>query len=1087
MSTQDRRFPNELIRASAGTGKTFQLSNRFIGLAAAGEPLDTILATTFTRKGAGEILDRILSRLAEAASSPQKAAGLAAAVGEPALDQDRCRALMRDLVCGLHRLRVGTLDSFFIQVARSFSLELDMPPGWRIVDEIADERLKAEAVRAVLQEESTAAAVRLMNLLFKGEASRSVAEEIAALVRELYSVHIEAPAEAWRALPRPKPLGPQELAAALVVLAAVELPGGKNFAKTRAQDLQNAEREDWQAFLAKGIGKKLLEGDDTFGRQKIPADLKAAYEPLVRHAQAVLIGRIANQTEATGRLLEKFAAEYERLKTARQAMRFEDVTRRLAGGRLEDRIADLAWRLDAGVSHLLLDEFQDTDPMQWRAVRPLAEQICRRKKREEGSSRKAGRRHSFFSVGDVKQAIFGWRGGVAEIFDTLAEEIRPLDSRPLTKSYRSSQVVIDTVNRVFENLLDNEALRNYPDARRRWAARFEHHTTAKADLPGHCRLVAAAEAGESQTRQEATLRFAAAEIARLHRQAPGFSVGVLVRTNAALARLIYELRKLGVEASEEGGNPLTDSPAVQVVLALLTLADHPGDETARFLVANSPLADAVGLARHDDAAAAVRLSRRIRRSLMEEGYGRTILAWVEPLSAYCDPRDQSRLVQLVEMVYGYEASATCRTDDFIRVVSRQRVEDPSAAAIRVMTLYKAKGLQFDVVVLPELDAQLAGPPPPIVVGRPRPTAAIDHVLRYVSKDERELLPARFRETFLADETRRVEEALCVLYVGLTRPVHALHMIVSASRPNERSIPGTLAGVLRAALGDGRPAAAGSVLYEHGDPNWPQAARPKAPPAVVAKPPKPLVVKLAGAARRATRGLDYRSPSQLEGGPKVDLASRLRLESAAAMERGALVHAWFEQIEWLDDGPPQERRLLETADRLGASQLDVPALLAQFRETLGRPAVAALLRRSTYGQQAQPSRLTDAAQEVRAARAGCGVAAGRGLADPHWVVSREYPFAVRDGDAILRGSIDRLVILYDGPKAVGADVIDFKTDAVSADDPETLAARVELYRPQLEAYHRAAARLLGLEPESVSARLAFVEPGLIHAVSSARGG
>ena len=70
-------FPNTVIRASAGTGKTFQLSNRFLGLAASGEAPDHILATTFARKAAGEILDRVLTRLAEAVDDPAKHAALA--------------------------------------------------------------------------------------------------------------------------------------------------------------------------------------------------------------------------------------------------------------------------------------------------------------------------------------------------------------------------------------------------------------------------------------------------------------------------------------------------------------------------------------------------------------------------------------------------------------------------------------------------------------------------------------------------------------------------------------------------------------------------------------------------------------------------------------------------------------------------------------------------------------------------------------------------------------------------------------------------------------------------------------------------
>ena len=77
--------------------------------------------------------------------------------------------------------------------------------------------------------------------------------------------------------------------------------------------------------------------------------------------------------------------------------------------------------------------------------------------------------------------------------------------------------------------------------------------------------------------------------------------------------------------------------------------------------------------------------------------------------------------------------------------------------------------------------------------------------------------------------------------------------------------------------------------------------------------------------------------------------------------------------------------------------------------------------------------------------------------------------------------DRLVVLYDGDRAVGADVLDYKTDDLPGDDPRAVDARVEQYRPQLEAYRRAAARLLGLEPACVSARLLFVGPGIIRSI------
>ena len=291
----ERPFPNVVIRASAGTGKTFQLSNRFLALAVADEPFDAILATTFTRKAAGEILDRVLLRLAEAALDDDKRTELGRFVGRE-LDRPRCLAILQAMLRQLHRLRVSTLDSFFIQIARSFSLELGLPPGWQIVDEIVDRRLQAEAIRAVLENQSTHDTLRLMNLLGKGEVSRSVSRQISELVEGLYAIYAESPPEAWDALPRPKPLSPEQLRAALADLAEAPLPGDKRFAKARDTDLERFRSEQWEDFLGGGLAKPVVNGEPTYYSKPIPPDVVAIYETLIGHARAVILGMIANQT-----------------------------------------------------------------------------------------------------------------------------------------------------------------------------------------------------------------------------------------------------------------------------------------------------------------------------------------------------------------------------------------------------------------------------------------------------------------------------------------------------------------------------------------------------------------------------------------------------------------------------------------------------------------------------------------------------------------------------------------------------------------------------------------------------------------------
>ena len=125
-----------LVRASAGTGKTYQLSARYLRVLLQGARPETVLATTFTKKAAGEILDRVLGVLAEASTSQAALDDLRDQVAIPTLPQSVCLKLLILLLKNVHRLRICTMDSLFTQLARSFPFELGLPPAWRLTDEI---------------------------------------------------------------------------------------------------------------------------------------------------------------------------------------------------------------------------------------------------------------------------------------------------------------------------------------------------------------------------------------------------------------------------------------------------------------------------------------------------------------------------------------------------------------------------------------------------------------------------------------------------------------------------------------------------------------------------------------------------------------------------------------------------------------------------------------------------------------------------------------------------------------------------------------------------------------------------------------
>src|SRR5260370_9246776 len=136
-------FGHQLISASAGSGKTHQLTNCYIRLLAAGVEPDAILATTFTRKAAGEILDRVLERLAKAAGSEEEAKQLASQIEAPGRPQQDFVSLLRRMFRSLHPVRIGTLATLYLALAGSFSLELGLPAVWTLCEHVHDDVLRA--------------------------------------------------------------------------------------------------------------------------------------------------------------------------------------------------------------------------------------------------------------------------------------------------------------------------------------------------------------------------------------------------------------------------------------------------------------------------------------------------------------------------------------------------------------------------------------------------------------------------------------------------------------------------------------------------------------------------------------------------------------------------------------------------------------------------------------------------------------------------------------------------------------------------------------------------------------------------------
>lgn len=990
----------KIIRASAGTGKTFALSNRFISLLALGESPEKILATTFTRKAAGEIYERVITRLAEAGVSEDAASELADFIENKGFNSQNAKDILKNFVENQHRLSICTLDSLFFKIAACFSFEMGLLPNWSISDTLENIRITEESVSRLCSESDREQLLVLMQLLQSGVYKRSIYKQIIAEARDLLEVYRTSSWSAWSWFPDVVKLDEKKIDKLAEELLLAEIPKTKegkpkaSFEKAIIQAHDAISTRDWLSFLDKGIADKLVSGQETYYRDQISDELRDIFAPLIEHAKAVQIEKLKMRTEATFALLDQFNKNYSEQRTS--SLSFSDVKHKLYHGSVADNLDTLYYRLDTKFSHLLLDEFQDTSFSEWRVILPVVEEIVS----------KAGEEHSFFCVGDVKQAIYGWRGGVAEIFDSLENRWPHLDVETTEKSYRCSQTVIDTVNKVFSNLVKTPLNESVPEAVGIWSGRFREHETAKKNLAGEVELVLTEDVFDD----------AARKVKEVYLANPNLTIGVLCRKNRSVAEMIYRLLSddIRVPASEEGGNPLTDSLYVNIILAVLKFIEHPSDSASFFLLKNTPLSSLLSL--NDENSA-----HKLRKDLTAKGLGDYVHYLVEQLKDYADERDKHRLKQLSERAYAFELKSFNRLSEFVQFVENEKVEDPSSQNVRVMTVHQAKGLEFDVVILPELDDLLyRNITTKIVSYHSDPVQEPEIVSRFVS-DKLARLDENLQLMKDQNKNERMKEALSVLYVALTRAVHGLYMYAELPPKLDR-LPQSYAGILVSTLAEGLDEVPeDGIVYKSGKSDFYKTS--KKSKVIKVEPRKPLVLKDSGSKRR--KGLLKETASSKEGGDTFKLSDILNQQNSYAKQRGSALHLFLSKISFIEEGLPS-RKSLEEGFKIKFQALNFEEIYAEFLEMLKKDNLKTLL--SGDGE-----------------------------------VYREWAFAYRDEDAVVPGVIDRFVVRGDE-----VEVVDFKTDLIGSD--KDLEDKISFYKPQLEVYKEAVKRFTG--SSKIKLKIAF---------------
>lgn len=1072
---------SNLIAASAGTGKTYKLALRFLSLLMLDVPPEQIVALTFTRKAAGEFRDRILQCLAEGAADEAGAAKWAAAVREtwvspygyslccpketPPADKERLLTRLSErhpltqaafcdklqmVVNDLSRLHLSTLDGFFNTLVRLNHLELGLGKVSLLTDGAERDKERLNAFRQLFgsiaaDDEATEGFLQLFSD-FTDDGSQDLEGSMSRMVNGFHDLFQNTENESvWGNLaafpgldfnPDLPPVHDEEwdtLETEVQKLVATKEKGVRPFA-TFVRKMREQRFESMSAF------EKSMEQMAPSGSAL--ARLQELAGPMLQRVRNDVLRRTIYKTRGMHALLRLFSVVYDRNTRSAGKLEFSDITRQMPRLLEKDGAAThLLFRLDSWLKHWMLDEFQDTSPDLMNAIQPLLEEVAVEVAGAAPQPKVAQR--SLFVVGDEKQSIYGFRGGTAELFRRFQVRTPWKEAfycTPMSKSYRSSAIIMKMVNKVFcEPAFAPQYLPQ---------GGFPHHETAR-DLQGCVEL--AAVPGETVAEISEAMCEAIGE--RLDALLPyKMDVGILVHRNRHGKEIAdwLALHRPQYQVVAEGSNVSVaeKSPMGAMLMCFFRWLWHPDDPYRLSLLKASPLYTLLGDAAHPLSAA----WESWNGLLQEKGYA----AAMQEICRRLTQAEAAELLLPEHLAYLQEWSAAATNfdaaggslEDWIHTMEELAYQQNAPKnVVRIMSIHKSKGLQFDAVILPLMSDDSY--------------ANEKHLTYMMVQDERDRVqgilvpPAKYARAAwpafqdYAENWRReqVIESRNLLYVALTRAKCANYILLPGKAKAKDSAGNdkyTDSAVLLRALEldtAGGAEASGLIAPVFGNPEWMIAnkyalrgeAEALQPPPLLQLPPcevAPLQKIRPSGQEKVHEAQEAGAPEE----PSVPFTPEPRPDARELAERGdplvfgTAVHALFEQIEWLDadNAPAWVKYPADAAERLAAAALRVPEIRALF-DAASYPAGTVV-----YNEQSVES-----------------------LSGNEWISA----------------CIDRLVLRGDGT----ALIIDYKTNVQT----EHLA---EEYRGQMSLYRSLVHGATGIPEEKIDVLLVAVGCRKPHLVS-----
>lgn len=889
-----------IVEAPAGAGKTELLTQRFLKLLQTVQAPEEIIAITFTNKAASEMRARILESLQRAASGvPPEAAHkqITFALGQQALAQSD--AQQWQLLYSPGRLRIYTIDALCANLARQMPLLSRFGTQPAVTDDPWRSYREAAALALQSMEDATLGApVRRVLRYLDNDHTKLESLLVAMLAKREQWLHFSqaslspgpthhddaAPDNDNGSVTTLAAMQPalttlieSELADILEILPArlqADLMPVARFAASQLPETHVLSRlGDWQVPLQakladlprwQALVELLLTGTGGLRVQlnkNIGLPATAETKPFKEMLTAILNGLAQDSRSAPrlarirllptpdagdmaliadlSRLLHLAAAQlWLHFQTQNEVDFVEIAQRALQALEEGGEATELAMRLDYRIQHLLVDEFQDTSPMQINLLRALT----------RGWQPGDGR--TLFAVGDPMQSIYRFRKANVGLF--LNAAIQGIGDVPLTplklwRNNRSCPAVVDWINQTFEPMLPAK------DAPQQGAIAYRPFVATRAALPGAGVFVhpliapAVAEAAsddqaEAVVRETADLRRIEAEqiiriIQQTRTEQPNASIAVLVRARKHLHALVSEMRRNHPDLSFQAVEieELANRQIVQDLLTLTHALHQRADRVHWLALLRAPwcgltMADLHALIGQDSTRTVMHLLQDEQRlsTLSEDGQtrarhvravmqsallgrGRTSTSrwvhntWLRLGGAHClwqasDVQDvQAFFARIAALEQADQFSPQALAEDVQKLYA---AADASAdARLQFMTIHKSKGLEFDTVILPGLDGSQPADEPKLVIWEEVSTAHDSHHAQPPTQDTVSLLAAPYVPTALKrqrgeatvydylndlDRSRAAYEDARVLYVAATRAERQLHLL-GIAKPDKQGI------------------------------------------------------------------------------------------------------------------------------------------------------------------------------------------------------------------------------------------------------------------------------------------------------------